>query len=131
MADNVNITPGTGVVVRTEELADGSQAQVIFQAEMFPSALDLAAVADHTLTVAATAVGLPNIPSDATHALLSVETDALRWLDTGTNPTATQGHKLTADSYFWISGRQRLLDWKMIRVNATSATIMVTYYKYV
>jgi hypothetical protein len=131
MADNVNITPGTGVVVRTEELAGGEQAQVVFQAEMFPEALDLSAVGDHQATIAATAAGLPNIPSTATHALLSVETADLRWLDTGTNPTATQGHKLATDSYLWISGRQRLLDWKMIRVGGTSAVINVTYYRYV
>lgn len=127
---NLPITPGSGASARTVELATGVHAQMVFQAEMHPVALDLAAVGDHTATVAASSTQLPNIPSDATHALLSTETASLRWLDTGTAPTATQGHKLAADSYFWISGRQRLLDWRMIRDTGTSATIMVTYYKY-
>lgn len=130
MADNVQITPGSGATVRTVDLGAGPQVQMVFQAEMFPAALDLAAVGDHQVTVAATAIALPNIPSDATHALISTETADLRWLDTGTNPSATQGHKLPLDNYFWISGRQRLLDWKMIRVGGTSALVTVTYYKY-
>jgi hypothetical protein len=127
---NLPITPGSGASARTVELAPDIHAQMVFQAEMHPVALDLAAIGDHVATVDNTVDQLPNIPSDATHALLSVETAELRWLDTGTNPTATQGHKLVADTYFWISGRQRLLDWRMIRVGGTSATIFVTYYKY-
>jgi hypothetical protein len=103
---------------------------MVFQAEMYITALDLANIGSHTATVDDTVDSLPNIPSDATHCLLSVEGAEIRWMDTGTNPTATQGHKLQADNYFWISGRQRLLDWRMIRLGGTSATIMVTYYKY-
>jgi hypothetical protein len=129
MANNLSITPGSGASARTEELTGGHHAQVIFQAEMYPIALDLASLASHVATVSTSAVNLPNIPATATHALLSIETNDLRWLDTGTNPSATQGHKLAADNYFWISGRQRLLDWKMIRVSA-DATITVTYYNY-
>lgn len=131
MANNLPITPGAGADAATVELNPGVHAQAVFQAELFPVALDLAGASSHTATIAATVAGLPNIPSDATHALLSVETATLRWFDTGTDPSATIGHKLQADTYFWISGRQRLLDWKMIRETATSATIMVTYYKYV
>lgn len=127
---NLPITPGSGAQARTVELGSGIHAQMVFQAEMHPLALDLSSIGDHVLTVANSSVALPNIPSDATHALLSTELAELRWLDTGTAPTATQGHKLAADTYFWISGRQRLLDWRMIRVGGTSASIFITYYKY-
>lgn len=103
---------------------------MVFQAEMHPVALDLASAATHTSTVTGTAGGLSAIPSDATHALLSIETASLRFLDTGATATATNGHRLAADTFFWISGRQRLLDWSMIRDTGTSATVQVTYYKY-
>jgi hypothetical protein len=127
--DPIPVTSGAGTDIAAVNLGVGAgRAQMMFQAEMHPTALDLANIGSHAGTVDDTVD--PNIPSDATHALLSVETAELRWMDTGTNPTATQGHKLQADSYFWISGRQRLLDWRMIRLTSTSATIMVTYYKY-
>jgi hypothetical protein len=131
MADNTNITPGSGEIVRTIDLGGGIKQQAIFQAELWPITSALSSAGAHVQSVPTTAGGqpLPNIPIDTTHALLYIETNDIRWLDDGQVPTTAIGMKLTADSYFWISGRARILAWKMIAVTAT-ATATVMYYKY-
>jgi hypothetical protein len=127
MADNTTVTPGAGEVLRTKDLG-GVKAQAMFQGEWPPSAIPLSAASSHVTAVGGSSVPLPNIPGNATHALVSVESADIRWLDTGTTPTATIGMPLVAGSYFWISGRNRIVNWKMI--SAGSASVTVTYYYY-
>ena len=89
------------------------------------------------LTVSSTAVGLtstkydqrsttnqPNIQAE--FALVSVETDALRYRTDGTDPDATTGHKLEAGDELLLSGANDIQRFRAIRVT-TDATIQVSY----
>lgn len=48
----------------------------------------------------------------------TVETDAIRYRFDGTDPTATVGHKVAADQYFWVVGINNVRRLRMIRVTA-------------
>jgi hypothetical protein len=65
------------------------------------------------------------IPADARFALITAETQAVRWRDDGTNPTTTDGMNLPVlQPYFY---RGSLANIKFIEV-AASATLHVTFY---
>lgn len=85
-----------------------------------------------TLTISSTALPLTAGTYDrsdgapADWALVTVETDALRFRDDGAVPTASVGHKQAADSSFMVYGTRAIRQLRMIRVT-TDATVMVTY----
>lgn len=66
------------------------------------------------------------VPSGATHALIAIETQPVRWRDDGSAPTATDGMLVAAASSFWYYG-----DLATIRFiqTAASTVIHVSYYK--
>lgn len=78
-------------------------------------------------TVGAVAAGLPSIPSRAKRAVITIETNGVRWRDDGTAPTAAVGHPIAAGApafeYEGVLGAVQF-----IRSGAADATLNVTYY---
>lgn len=79
--------------------------------------------------------GVPSSSSRADYALITVETDSIRWwpctgaLCTVGAPTSTTGHVVPKDSSFTVYGYGNILNLRMIRVT-TDATIQVSYYRF-
>lgn len=65
------------------------------------------------------------VPAGAKAALIVAETQAVRWRDDGTAPTATVGMPLAVGNEFWYDG-----DLSTIRFfeQAASAKLNVSYY---
>ena len=76
------------------------------------------------ITDLSSAVGL-TVPSGATMALITPETQAVRWRDDGTAPTAAVGMPIAAGAYFTYDG-----DLKAIRFieQTASAKLNISYY---
>lgn len=126
MANNVPITPGTGVVVRTVELSDGSQAQMVFSAP-FGRIPVSATLTNSQFTVTSSAVSLSTYkPATATHAEMAVDGAAIRWWDDGKTPTATEGKPLNAGNYLWVEAPST---FKLISQSG-SASVTISWYKY-
>ena len=66
------------------------------------------------------------VPAGATHALIRVEDQAVRWRDDGTDPTASIGMPLAADDERLYSGDLSAMGF--IEETA-SAKLNVSYYK--
>jgi hypothetical protein len=77
------------------------------------------------ITDLSSATGLPDIPKEATLALVTPETQSVRWRDDGTDPTASVGMPITAGAYLSYDG-----DLNRIRFiqQSASAKINVSYY---
>lgn len=91
---------------------------------------------DRRFQVTQAVTSLPNIPANAQRAQISVETAGFRWLDdpsSSVHPSASHGHLLkppTGDStYYWITGRNKILNFEMFAVTATPADVQVSYYE--
>jgi hypothetical protein len=98
-----------------------------------------------SITVSTTALGLTSskyapgdstaetLPRHATRrrnaevALITVETDAIRWTCDGTTPTAAIGHKASVDDTIRLEGFDAIRLFKAIRVT-TDSTLKVTYF---
>lgn len=65
------------------------------------------------------------VPTGATCALIQAETQAVRWRDDGTNPTASVGMVLDAGSDLFYTGS--LAAFRAIQTTA-SAKLNVSYY---
>ena len=80
-----------------------------------------------SITVSSAALPLTaNLADSYSDALITVETDAVRfWLD-GTAPTASLGHKLDVGDVLVLTGRAELDGFRVIRVT-TDATLRVSY----
>ena len=82
-----------------------------------------------------TITDVPSAQSRADYAVITVETDAIRyWPCTGTlctigAPTSTSGHLVPKDTSFVIWGYSNIVNLRMIRVT-NDATIMVSYYRF-
>lgn len=68
------------------------------------------------------------IPENASRAKISVESQAVRYYETGDNPTTTDGHPQAAGTTFVIEGRNALRQLRLISQSA-SAKLTVTYYR--
>jgi len=87
-----------------------------------------------SITVGTTAVGLTTsvYKSDtgtAARAIITVETDQVRYRYDGTSPTSTEGHLLNATDTLLVVGRGNLDRIRFIRAGADDATIRVSYEK--
>lgn len=85
------------------------------------------------LAVSSTAVDLADatggIPKFAGRAVITVETDTVRWTDDGvTTPTATVGMPAAKDTTFELPSAEAIANFKAIRVT-TDAKINIAYYK--
>jgi hypothetical protein len=67
------------------------------------------------------------VPAGATMALVKAETQAVRWRDDGTNPTATVGMPLLATDPYLFVGVQQLAVIAFIEQTA-SAKLNISYY---
>jgi hypothetical protein len=77
------------------------------------------------VTSLSAAAGLPDIPKEATLALIVPETQGVRWRDDGTDPTASVGMPVAAGSYLSYDGDLKRI--KFIQQSA-SAKINISYY---
>lgn len=93
---------------------------------------NLKAFSYQKLTVAGSVVSL-TVPTGARYALCIVEssisTPAIRYLETGGTPTATDGMVRSNLDSFDIQGAENLTNFKAIQVAAGTHTIHVQYYK--
>lgn len=96
---------------------------------------DLIAIGYEKLTVAGTAVGLASIPTEARYALVVVESSvasgmAIRYLEYGAAPTASDGIGRANLDAFDIHGRQNMVNFKAIQTTGASTnTLHIQYYK--
>lgn len=75
--------------------------------------------------VGAAAATSLTVPAGAVFAIITTETQAIRWRDDGTNPTSAIGYPLTAGSELMLTsplGVFRFIE------QAASATVNVSYY---
>jgi len=80
------------------------------------------------ITVSTVALALPDIPSGAKLAHLSVEGAAIRYTEEGTTPTGSVGHFAGDGADFNVLGRNNIERFRMIRDASADATVTVTYY---
>lgn len=79
------------------------------------------------LTVSTTPVALPNIPAQATFALIRAKTAAVCFTDDGvTTPTATVGLEILVGET--LNCDSNLTLFKAVRRDATDATLLISYY---
>lgn len=78
------------------------------------------------VTSLASAAGVGTVPDGATFALITPETQSIRWRDDGVDPTASVGMPLAAGATLQYTGKFSAL--KMIETSA-SAKVNITYYK--
>lgn len=76
---------------------------------------------------AVTAASL-TVPENASRAKISVESQAIRYYETGDNPTTTDGHPQASGTTFFVEGRNALRLLRLISQSA-SAKLTVTYYR--
>lgn len=96
--------------------------------------VDTQGYAYETLTVTSATIGrltatkyLPNNASFAQKAVISVETDTIRYMYDGLTTVATTvGHSLGSTGVLVISGIQNITNLRILAVSAT-ATLQVTY----
>lgn len=91
------------------------------------------AFAYEAIAVSTTAVGFTLATMTGTqtlvpaYAVVSVETNTIRWREDGTAPTAGEGHSEVAAAKFVVCG-PNMGRFKAIRASA-DATLRVTYYR--
>ena len=78
-------------------------------------------------TVSTVALALPDIPSGAKMAHLSVGDAGIRYTEDGTTPTDAIGHPAGAGADFNVLGRNNLERFRMI-ATSTDSTVTITYY---
>lgn len=92
------------------------------------------AFAFEQLTISTTAVSLTSATYDpatgtAQSALVTVDTNPLRFRADGTNPTAAIGHNVTAGNSIEVCGISNIRNFRAIRSGAADAVINVSYYR--
>ena len=84
-----------------------------------------------TLAISSTAKALSEasggIPKGATRAVISVATDALRWRDDGTAPTASVGIYVPVNGSVELPSLESIVGFRGIRVT-TDVTLNIAYY---
>ena len=120
-----------GLALLATYLAPPAQAQTAQQC----SGGTYKTFAFEAITVGATAVGFttatfaPDNIRDAEEALVSVETDNIRFRSDGIAPTSTVGHQATPGQFIVICGKQNVKNFQMIRSGSADATASVTYFR--
>jgi hypothetical protein len=94
----------------------------------------LAPLGYESLTAGATAGGLTasvyaSSTGTAAYALIDVESAAIRYLVTGTNPTSQNGHPVASGGELSLCGIEAIRQFKYIRSGGSDATLRVTYFK--
>ncbi len=79
-----------------------------------------------SITVGTSAVGIANATREGRNrALITVETDQIRFRTDGPAPTASEGHLVDAGASIILESAPELVNFKAIRVTA-DATLKVT-----
>jgi hypothetical protein len=83
------------------------------------------------LTVTGSAQGLPNIPARATRAVITVETDNIRWRDDGTAPTGSVGNFVMQTQSFELKSSASIAAFQVIKDTAATGTpvLDIAYYQ--
>lgn len=87
-----------------------------------------------TITVSSVSIGFtaatyaPTGEQQAFAALVSLETNAIRFRSDGTAPTAAVGHAVSAGSNIEVCGTANVRNFRMIRQSA-DATATVSYFR--
>jgi hypothetical protein len=82
------------------------------------------------LAISSSAVGLTEaIAEGMNHALVTVETESIRFRTDGVAPDATTGHLVTAGNSITLESRREITQFSAIRESA-DATVQVSYDKY-
>lgn len=97
-----------------------------------PSSYESVTVSNSAIGLSASKYGPVRSASDDTSklarkALITVETDQIRWTADGTTPTAAIGHRQNVDDVIELEGIDAIRLFRAIRVT-TDASIKVTYY---
>lgn len=93
-----------------------------------------AAFAFETITVSSTGIGFtaatyaPATGPQAMMALITIETNAIRFRSDGTAPTAAIGHPVSAGSTIEVCGTANVRNFLMIRQSA-DASASVSYFR--
>jgi hypothetical protein len=80
-----------------------------------------------TLTVSTVVLSL-TVPTGATEAYLTCETNDIRYRVDGLDPTATVGHVLVKGQLLTMRSRYLLQGMRMIRVGAGDSVLSCTYF---
>lgn len=83
-------------------------------------------------TATKTTVAVPADPGRARRAraaLISVETNGIRYRFDGGNPSATDGHPAAAGETILIEGIEAVKRLKFIRSGGADATVQITYFR--
>lgn len=65
----------------------------------------------------------------ASMAVITVESNPIRFLVTGANPTSTTGCQGAANDQIIIKGAEHVANLKMIRSGGSDATVQITYFR--
>jgi len=110
-------------------MSGGAQAQTGFNFAGFCQGIQIKfqpTAGFQQITVSTTAVGL-TVPQGALFAVVEIESNAIRYRDDGTDPTASVGMLVNA-STVPITVCNPNQKFKMIRQGAADATASVSYY---
>jgi hypothetical protein len=121
----------TAVLLATLGLTGSSKAGpggCTNEGSLFPFAFE-------TITVSTTALGFtaatlePAGARPADLAVVTVESNAVRYRADGLNPTATVGHVAAADASLSVCGTHAIRRIRFIRKDAADSTLSVSYYR--
>lgn len=83
-----------------------------------------------TITVSNVSIGFTTATADvANYAVVTLETNPIRYRADGSAPTAAIGHLASAGTTLEVCGKSAIASFRMIRQGAADATAPVTYYK--
>ena len=114
------------------DIPDGNLARVLLdkQGRVQVSLTGLVANYDtisyEDITVSSSSIPLTTIPATAVRAVITVETDAVRFKTDGNNPSSTVGHLLNINDVLILESAADITAFKVIRVT-NDATIRVSY----
>lgn len=86
--------------------------------------------ADETMSSLSSAVPFTTLPARAKVARVQVRTQAIHYREDGGTPTSTVGHQIQPTGYFYVRGREKLENFRVIQDTA-SASIYVSYYDHI
>ncbi len=80
------------------------------------------------ITVLSASAGFSNVPDGAELVIVTAETQAVRWRDDGTPPTATIGYPLPLNAELQYSGGKAAIEALRFIEQAASATLHACFY---
>lgn len=117
MADNLNVTPGQGAIVRAWDIGGGKLAQTLAVITMVPT------ITGYTAQDVTTSAAIsPSVPANSTEAIITVTGAAIRYRLDGnvTAPTTTTGLYVPDGGAFIVVGATNLANLRMVAVTSTA-----------